>query len=275
MGIESQGIFKGQIEANDLTQFSGFSYNQLDFGQPGQFNVKLSGIPYLHVLKLPIFMQNMLRNDKYTKIINTAIWILENKFMGLDGIEDITSETQPIENGYESVNIITKVIKPTATTVTMEFDEMVGGPLTKFSELFLRGISDFETHYTHHNLSDNERPSPPDISKEIFEMLYYITDRTGYNIEKAYILGMGQLTKVPYSIDNNPKRGEIQKVNISLEMNCVPFTDPRITALAQKHVDTIAKIRNANGISAYTVPESVKLNRGYVRDIKGDKKYNS
>jgi hypothetical protein len=270
--IEGEGLFRGQVGTLDLTQHSGFAYNQLDFGQPAQFNVDLSGYPFLHVLKIPTFLQKLKKDDSYANLINNAIWVLENKFKGLDGIDDITTDTYTIDNGFEQVNLIGKTIRPTASTITMEYDEMTGGLLTKFTELYLEGLQGTRNHYVHYYNKDSDNVAPTiDVSDEIFEFLYYLTDATGINIKKAFIIGLGQFTKVPYSTMYNDKRGDRDKKTISLDLNGVPFTDVDITALAQRHVQVINKLRNDGGKSAYSVPSNINLNKGYIIDGGGIK----
>ena len=114
-----------------------------DFTNIGQFNQFETGYSFLFVLQMPEFMRKLAKLDEEIKIIyNQFEHVLEYEFRGLDGLPDIGVENNTITNGVQEINMINKVTEDSAITVSMNYFEKTGSPLTKFSELYLTGIKD-------------------------------------------------------------------------------------------------------------------------------------
>ena len=106
----------------DITAYTLFR-GTTDFTQLQQFDLYESGYPYLIVVSIPEFLRKMAERDTdVANLVNSYVHILEYEFRGLDsGLENITSDTQEITKGVQSMNVITKVNAPSASTFSMRY----------------------------------------------------------------------------------------------------------------------------------------------------------
>lgn len=247
--ITSFNLYNGLKPITDLTGKKLYR-GMTDFSDASQFQNYTSGHPRLLVVDYPKFIDDILsgnckggKNDDINTLISNAIYIMEREFKGIDGLEDITSETAESNDGFNTINMINKVIRQSASTLSMRFNEKSGQPMTKFAEFYLRGIYDPDTHFKHYHGADCI--TDPGFDKEIFTMLYYTTDTTGLNIESAYFIFAAQLNKAELNINNSTK-GEHDVKEITYEFNCVPVRHRQATLMAQKHMDAVGTIKNYN-----------------------------
>lgn len=219
-----------------------------DFGNLAQYDLYEKGYSILVVLKRPRFITMLAESNATTLGKNTLIphWIrdntesiramldsfcdmLEYEFRGLDGLSDITGDSTPIEDGINSMNILTKVTEETAITVNMSFFEKSGSLITKFVRFYLRGIRDSRTQArSYYGLVNPFMDDPtctldPGYENEVFAMLYMVTDSTYMRLEQAYLLLNCQFTTANTSMYETTK-GDISFNEISLPMNCYPVT---------------------------------------------------
>ena len=205
-----------------------------DFTNIGQFTQYEKGYGQIFVLSTPKFMDMLAEKNPNIAIINEEFKnILEYEFKGIDGLPDITSDKVEITNGAQTISMISNVTRESAISVTMQYYERTGLPLTKYSELFLTGIKDPNTKYkTYHGLIDCGLLEPS-YANEIFKMLYINTDNTGTAVEGAVLLTNMQLTQAKKSIIN-ATRGEISNETIDLEFSCYPVYGELVDKMAAK-----------------------------------------
>lgn len=233
----------------DVTAYTLFR-GTTDFTQLQQFDLYESGYPYLIVVSIPEFLRKMAESDaqaspnelSVSSLVNSYIHILEYEFRGLDsGLENITSETQEINNGMQSMNVITKVTAPSASTFSMRYYEKAGATLTKMHELYLRSVRDPASGFkTYNGLigfdGDQINPADAGFHKECFSFLYMHTDNTGMLIEDAAYLVGCMPTTAELQIFNGQK-GEIQFQEIGCEFTGFPIRGSAINKRAKEILD--------------------------------------
>ncbi|MGL5752484.1 MAG: hypothetical protein ACRCXT_18255 [Paraclostridium sp.] len=234
-------------KVRNVTQYDLFK-GVTDFSAFEQFNNFESGYQFFFVCKIPKFLEKLTeKSDYYKSLISIYTHILENEFKGLDGLDDITTETLDISNGVNSVNLIGKVTKQSASTISMRYTEKSGSILTRVNKLYLTGVRDPDTQIkTYHGLlatGDMEDAGP---EYEVFSFLHIVTDNTGRNLEQATLLVGAFPTKAETSIYNG-ERGSIEHKEVTMEFNCIPLTGEAIDAAA---VDVI-KAMNTVGSQYY------------------------
>lgn len=230
-------MFKDLKKPKNLMQhrlFKGIT----DFGNASQFDLFETGYSFLVVCKIPKFIEKLAATDsEINALVQNYVYILENEFKGLNGIDNITTDTSEISDGISTLNVITKVIEQSGGTISMNFTEKSGSTITKFHELYLKGIKDPRSQArTYHGLIGAENGLEPGYENEVFTLLYIVTDNTYKNIEKAYLLLNTQITTAETSMYESTK-GDIAFKELSVEMNCFPVTGDPINSKAKEVLD--------------------------------------
>lgn len=235
----------------DVTAYTLFR-GTTDFTQLQQFDLYESGYPYLICVSIPEFLKKMAEKDtEVAKLVNSYVHILEYEFRGLDsGLENITSETQEINNGIQGMNVITKVNAPSASTFSMRYYEKSGSIMTKMHQLYLRSVKDPGTGFkTYNGLigtgNDQIQPQDAGFHKECFSFLYLHTDNTGLLVEQAAYLVGCMPTTAELQIYNGTK-GDVNFQEITAEFTGFPIMGSAINARAKKILDWMNNSANAN-----------------------------
>lgn len=242
-------IFDGLKSPRNITQYK-LMQGVTDYGNMYQFNQYETGYSFLRVVKIPVFLNALA--TKYPETIGVLIEnykrILEFEFRGLEGLDNLTSETLEITNGISSINMISKVVQQSAAQVTMQFFEKSGSTLTKVHELFLRGVKDPQTQVKHYFglLQDGTIPEGG-YENEVFTLLYLVTDNTCLQLEKAYLLMCAQPTSAEWSMYNSTK-GEIGNKEISVEFNCFPVASSEVNKKGKEMLDWMNNTQNPDRI---------------------------
>lgn len=218
-----------------------------DFGNLRQWDLYEKGYSFLTVVTVPEFIQKLATsgcskgpaNIKLiaSRLLNNFVYILEHEFRGLTGLSNLTAETSEITDGISSVAMINKVTEDTSITIQMSFFEKSGRTITKFCELFLRGIKDTRTQgKTYFGLIE-EGTLEPGFENEVFSLLYYVTDNTYRNLEGAYLFMCAQITEVPLTEVFESEKGSYSYPEIRVSFNCFPVTDDTINQEAARMLE--------------------------------------
>ena len=234
----------------DVTAYTLFR-GTTDFTQLQQFDLFETGYPYLVVVSVPDFLQKMAEKDTEVKqLLDSYVHILEYEFRGLEsGLENITSDTGEINNGLQSMNVITKT-NMSSSNFSMRYFEKSGSTLTKMHELYLRSVKDPATGFkTYNGLigtgAGDIQPQDAGFHKECFSFLYMHTDNTGMLIERAaYIVG-AMPTTAELSI-YNAQKGEVQFSEITTEFTGFAIQGSAVNNRAKKILDWMNSSSNAN-----------------------------
>ena len=251
-------VFNGNtINPRDLTMFNAFR-GVTDFTNINQFSQYETGYQALFVLQMPWFMEK-LDEKNGTHYTDSVRHVLEYEFRGLDGLPDITADTMEITDGINTQRLINKVTYDTSVTVSSSYFEKTGSLLTKWSEDYLTGIKDKASQAkTYHGLIKDGLCMDPAPDKEIFTMLYVVTDATMYRVERAVLLANCQLTKAETSMYNG-NRSDINNKEISIEWTCFPIMNNSVDAAARRILETV------NGVNIRYVNDG-KNNDGGIID---------
>ena len=224
-----------------------------DFGAIEKFNLYETGYSFLVVVGVPQFLLDLATTDGYSlyykHLLQNYVEILENEFRGLSGLESLSSDTLEITDGISQMQFIGKVNMQSASTISMNFFEKSGTPITRLHRLFLEGIKDPRTQIkTYKGLLKNY-DYEAGYDKEVFTLLYIVTDNTIREVESAYLLIGAQPTTADLSIFESEK-GSIENKEISVEMNCFPVTGRIIYNAARDVLDWLNSDANDDQIIA-------------------------
>ena len=239
----------------DITAYTLFR-GTTDFTQLQQFDLYESGYPYLIVVSIPQFLKRMGELDtEVQSLINSYVHILEYEFRGLSsGLENITSETGEINNGLQTMNVITKTQAPSASTFSMNYFEKSGSTITKMHELYLRSVKDPATGFKTYNGLIGTDPTSPiqpqeaGFHKECFSFLYIHTDNTGMLIEQAAYLVGCMPTTAELSTLYNGQKGDIQFQEVGVEFTGFPIRGAKVNERAKKVLDWMNNASNNNRV---------------------------
>ena len=227
------------INPRDLTLFNAFR-GVTDFTNINQFSQYESGYQALFVLQMPWFMEKL-----DPTLSESFRHMLEYEFRGLDGLPDISTDTMTITDGINEMRLINKVTYDTSVTVQSSYFEKTGSLITRWSEMYLTGIKDKNSQAkTYHGLIKNGECMDPGPDKEIFTMLYVVTDNTMLRLERAVLLANCQLTKAETSMYNG-NRQDINNKDMQIEWNCYPIMNNAVDRAAK----TILEKVNGIGIN--------------------------
>lgn len=215
----------------------------VDFGNLIQFAPFEKGYSFLAVINGPAFMEYTEANDGRKDLQDAFIKILEQEFKGLDGMDDITSETMTITDNISEMSLISKVNQITNNVVTMRFTEKSGSLITKYIATFLRYLKDPRTQAkTYGGIAVKQGGTgglEPSFDKEVFNMLYVITDSSCLNVEKAFFLLNAQPTTAEYSTLYNSEKGDIDKVEVQVALNNFTIDGHYANVVAQRYLDAV------------------------------------
>lgn len=249
MAKKSYNMFTDLKSPRDITGYTLFR-GTTDFTQLQQFDLYESGYPYLVVVSIPDFLTEMANQDPDVKtLVDSYVHVLEYEFRGFDsGLENITSDTQEINNGLQSMNVITKT-NMSSSNFSMRYYEKSGSILTKMHQLYLRSVKDPATGFkTYNGLIGAEGgidPQNAGFHKECFSFLYMHTDNTGLLVEQAaYIVGAMPST-AELNIYNGTK-GEVNFQELTCEFTGFPILGAAINKRAKEILDWMNNSANAN-----------------------------
>ena len=260
MAFVFNGIMNNFVKKpRNLTEYTAYR-GVTDWTQIGQFDQFETGYSFLSVISMPKFMEKLADIDTTYAgpLVESFKHMLEYEFRGLDGVPDIASETATITNGVQDVNMIKKVTSDSSIEISMSYFEKSGSLITKFSEYYLTGIKDYRsTAKTYHGLIASGEMSPG-YENEVFTLLYYVTDNTYLELERAFLFANAQINKVDMSVYNS-NRGDIDNKELTITFNAFPITGNKVDRAAKAYLEVITGVnvsRNASGVTTRSISAS-------------------
>ena len=242
---DTTNIFSDTMSTTDVQAFT-LMRGVTDFSNLAQYDLYETGYSFLINLSIPKFLKNAKTlSDEYKNLINNYCHIIEYDFRGMSGIDDITSDTGALTNGINELNIITRVNEQGGGQFSMNYFERAGSTITKVHELFLRGIKDPRTQFKRYNgqikgprgaagsTNGGNNTLNASYANEVFNYMLIVTDNTGFNVEKSYIIASAQPTSANTSI-YQVERGQIGFSEIPVNMNGFPITGRVVNNKAAK-----------------------------------------
>ena len=220
----------------------------VDFGNLYQFAPFESGYSFIAVINGPRFANNTGIDATFKDLQTQFINIIENEFRGLDGIEDITSDTMEITDNISTMSLIGKVNQSTSSQITMRFFEKTGALITKYISTYLRYIRDPKTQAKTYGGAINYKTPQKSYgpAQEVFNMLYMVTDSTCLHIEKAFLLLNAQPTSAGYSELYNTEKGQIETKEITVNWNCFVVDGKEVNKIGAQYM---ANLINSGAIT--------------------------
>lgn len=257
MAFVFNGIMNNFVKKpRNLTEYTAYR-GVTDWTQIGQFDQFETGYSFLSVISMPKFMEKLADIDTTyaAPLVESFKHMLEYEFRGLDGVPDIASETATITNGVQDVNMIKKVTSDSSVEISMSYFEKSGSLITKFSEYYLTGIKDYRsTAKTYHGLIASGEMSPG-YENEVFTLLYYVTDNTYLELERAFLFANAQINKVDMSVYNS-NRGDIDNKELTITFNAFPITGNKVDRAAKVYLEVITGVtvsRNSSGVTTRSI----------------------
>ena len=215
----------------------------VDYGDLYQFAPYESGYSFISVINGPRFVTQLFQGEPLEELQKSFINIVENEFRGLDGIEDITSDTMEITDNISTMSLIGKVNQSTSSQITMRFFEKTGALITKYISTYLRYIRDPKTQAKTYGGAINYKTPQKSYgpAQEVFNMLYMVTDSTCLHIEKAFLLLNAQPTSAGYSELYNTEKGQIETKEITVNWNCFVVDGATINKVAAVYLEKLIK----------------------------------
>ena len=214
----------------------------VDYGDLYQFAPFESGYSFIAVINGPKFPSSM-GCTTLESLQEKFISIIENEFRGLDGIEDITSDTMEITDNISTMSLISKVTQTTNSQLSMRFFEKTGALITKYIATYLRYIRDTKTEAK--TYGGKITPSTPQAAygpaQEVFNMLYVVTDSTCLHVEKAFLILNAQPTQASLSELYNTEKGQIETKEITVNWNCFVVDGDAINKVAAAYLEKLIK----------------------------------
>lgn len=220
--IDINDYSKQPYAANQYANMRGV----VDWGNLFQFAPYESGYCFIVVINGP-YIGTVGKNDggcsdidNFGLLQEAFIKILEQEFKGLSGIGNITSDTMEISDGITSISLLGKVNQETNSQISMEFTEKSGTLITKYISSYLRFVRDPKTEAkTYGGAITAKNAKSVSLAKEVFNMLYIITDSTCLNIEKAFLILNAQPTESGYGDLYNMNKGDISTKEVTVNFN--------------------------------------------------------
>lgn len=241
MAMDNQRTLQSNIK-NNTTDMTGYSLflGGLNVKRSAleQYNLLKTGKGRIFLTKMPYFMKELMpqatKNFKH---------VVEYGFMDIQGIQDLTMEFDSITGGYAGRTFeIPTILKDETNEITVKILEFAGSPMREYIEMWLTGVSDPNSGFTHYHglaipqpdANGNFKKAKVEVSQSnhTMEAFYVMTDQTGFNIEFACML-CNMFPKTSARSHFNQTSGEMQHVELELAFTCTMYTSPDINAVAQ------------------------------------------
>ena len=194
----------------------------VDFGNLLQFAPFEGGYCFLAVINGPSLCYDFKEymDSDFATLQETFITILEQEFRGLSGIDDISADTIDISDGISTMSLLGKVNQNANSQLSMTFTEKSGTPITTYVAMYLRYIRDPRSEAkTYGGAITPSNAYKVSAAREVFNMLYIITDSTCLNIEKAFLILNAQPTSASYGDLYSGDRGDISTKDVTVNWN--------------------------------------------------------
>jgi hypothetical protein len=225
-----------------------------DWGNLFQFAPYESGYCFLVVLGVPTLANGKGDlNTGFKELQTNFVKILENEFLGLSGIEDYSVESYTVGIHNSQQEVISKVKGMSNTQISITLNEKSGTPITTYLSEYLRrvrnpytGITSYHGAVGSPNMIANgstEYIDPYKVAqyKEVFTMLYIVTDNTCLNVEKAFGLINCRPQSASYSDLYNITKGDISTHQVSVNFSCSVREGDKINSAANMYLDKLIK----------------------------------
>lgn len=282
LGIKNDMFNKGAIKTKDYSMgpISIEKYGNLsgitEFGNLNQFTPFEGGYSFFGVINSPYFMRKH-PHEGVRNLDKLFTLALEREFRGLEGIENITSETMEISNGIEAINLISNVNQQASGQFQMRVTEKSGSLFTRYISTYLKFLKDPHTKITTYGGLMGRKAyegksviTRRNFSLEVFNFLYVVTDSTAQNVEKAFLILNAQPTEASYSDLYNSQKGEYGTKELTITFNGFCIDNAYANRIAAEYLKTLNSYCSFNSYNHnYIVVKDSNKDLKTINDIYG------
>ena len=216
--------------------------NEKDFSEwslfMGGLDITAKNIDQLDPLRTNFVRIFITRLPKFMLDMDTAAskrfkHIVEMGFVGIDGIQNTTMDTEEITGGYAGNRFkIPGVVKDDTDSVTIKLYEFSGSPVREYIDTWMTGISDPLTGLSHYHgyISETCRFK---ASNHTMEMFYVVTDPTGHENGIEYACLFANMMPTEVKKDHfNFEPGTHPAVQIDVPFTATRYESPQINEIA-------------------------------------------
>lgn len=191
-----------------------------------QFDPLRGGFARIFIVRLPRFMV-LMDQDRAKRFKH----LIEFGFTRVDGIGDATLETEDITGGYTGNKFaVPSITRDQIDEFTISCYEFSGSPIREFIDTWMTGISDPLTGISHyHGMISADCQFK--ASNHVMELIYVVTDPTGWNIEYSCMIS----NMMPKSVKKghfNYESGSHPAVSLDLNFTASKYESPQINEVA-------------------------------------------
>ena len=258
-GTTDVDTLQSGIKSNtqDMTQYSLF-LGGLDVTSKSlaQYDPLRAGWGRIFFVKMPVFMKLIMPNK--TKQVKH---LFEYANTGVDGIQGVTLDFEQITGGYAGKQFdVPTVAKDDTNEITLKLYEFTGSPVREFTDMWISGISDYNSGFGHYHGAldmDNSTLTYAQVNHTA-EAIYVSTDPTGRseNIEYACLLA----NMIPKNVKKdhfNYESGNHPTVQVDVPFTCTKYESPQINLVAKALLKKFLVLRDYLNIQSGYLPSDI------------------
>lgn len=195
-----------------------------------QYDPFITGRARIFFIKMPTFMEKIMPAE--TKAMRHH---LEYGFTKVDGISNLSVETDPVTGGYTGRSFdVATMTKDETNSINMSLYEFSGSPIREYLNMWTTGIIDPYTGLgTYHGLLDQDATIKWAQYNHVAEAIYVMTDPTGRADSIEYACLLTNMMPKGVKMDHlNYNAGESDIVQTEIEFTAVKYESPQINQLA-------------------------------------------
>lgn len=193
-----------------------------------QYDPLKTGFGRLFMVRKPTFLDSLMPAQ-----LKKFKHILEYANIGVNGINNISVDFEPITGGYVGKSFeIPMIAKDDTNTITIKTYEFSGSLMREVLHMWVTGVMDIQTAFSHYHGVD----IPVHQANHTAEFIYLVTDQTGKRIEYACHLA----NCFPKDIKEdhfNYDAGQHSLVPLDIELTCTKYVSPQINEKAKQLLD--------------------------------------
>lgn len=257
-----QSNIKNYSDKNFMTDYSLFLGSvDTTHGALKVYDPLKNGRGRIFFLKMPVFMEACMPQE--TKRVRH---MFEYGFTKIDGLGDLTLETETMTGGYVGKQIAMPTLsKDDTNQITLGLYEFAGSPVREYIDMWIKGIADTETGFgTYHGYCDARLVGANNVipysqCNHTAEAIYLTTDATGLSSGIEYCCLLTNMFPTQSNRSHfNYNSGESQMVQIDVPFSCSKYESPQINDIGKQLLDRFGVLKS-----------SLDFNSGYSeRDVK-------
>lgn len=213
-----------------------------------QYDPLKTGYSRIFMVREPVWVSYYLNQGEVQKF-KIFKHILEYGFTSINGLGDISVNTNQIQGGYTGKSFeIPSFAEDNTNSLSIQVYEFSGSPIREVLHTWINGTTDLLTGLTTYNgligQEANNQTIEVNQANQTAEFIYVSTDCTGQNIEYACMFA----NCFPKGISLDPfnySSGEHNLVETTIEFTATKYESIQINLLAQKLLDRYKLLANS------------------------------